>query len=53
MADETGFSTMGRAESAGTIPEIGVGMLGYAFMGTAGSTVILNVGCETSPGQSA
>ena len=37
MADETGFSTMGRAESAGTIPEIGVGMLGYAFMGKAHS----------------
>ena len=33
MADETGFSTMGRAESAGEIAEIGIGMLGYAFMG--------------------
>jgi len=37
MADETGFSTMGRAESAGTIAEIGIGMLGYAFMGKAHS----------------
>ena len=37
MADETGFSTMGRTESAGTIAEIGIGMLGYAFMGKAHS----------------
>ncbi len=37
MADETGFSTMGRADSAESIPEIGVGMLGYAFMGKAHS----------------
>jgi predicted dehydrogenase len=32
---ETGFMTMGRAGEAGEIPPIGVGMLGYAFMGKA------------------
>ena len=35
MADETGFATMGRATGAEQIDEIGVGMLGYAFMGKA------------------
>ncbi len=37
MGDETGFATMGRAESGDAIDEIGVGMLGYAFMGKAHS----------------
>jgi predicted dehydrogenase len=37
VAEETGFATMGRAESADAIREIGVGMLGYAFMGKAHS----------------
>jgi len=35
MADETSFATMGRAAGAEQIDEIGVGMLGYAFMGKA------------------
>jgi predicted dehydrogenase len=35
MSDETGFTTMGRAGEGGEIPPIGVGMLGYAFMGKA------------------
>src|SRR3954469_3221895 len=35
MSDETGFQTMGRAAGGGEIPAIGVGMLGYAFMGKA------------------
>jgi predicted dehydrogenase len=35
MSDETGFMTMGRAEGGDEIPPIGVGMLGYAFMGKA------------------
>ncbi len=34
---EVGFVRMGSASSAGDIPEIGVGMLGYAFMGKAHS----------------
>ncbi len=33
--DETGFTTMARGVPAGGLPEIGVGMLGYAFMGKA------------------
>src|ERR671937_3229895 len=37
MSDETGFTTMGRAEGGGEIRTIGVGMLGYAFMGKAHS----------------
>jgi predicted dehydrogenase len=35
MSDETGFTTTGRADGGAEIPPIGVGMLGYAFMGKA------------------
>jgi predicted dehydrogenase len=35
MTKQTGFTTMAGARSAGEAPEIGVGMLGYAFMGKA------------------
>jgi predicted dehydrogenase len=35
MSDETGFMTMGQAGEVDEIPPIGVGMLGYAFMGKA------------------
>lgn len=34
---ETGFTTMAGAKAEGQAPEIGVGMLGYAFMGKAHS----------------
>ncbi len=34
---ETGFTTMAAPQAAGSAPEIGVGMLGYAFMGKAHS----------------
>jgi len=37
MSDETGFMTMGRAGDGGEIRPIGIGMLGYAFMGKAHS----------------
>ena len=37
MPSETGFTTMAGAKAAGSAPEIGVGMLGYAFMGKAHS----------------
>ena len=37
MANETGFTTMAGAKASGNVPEIGVGMLGYAFMGKAHS----------------
>ena len=35
MTEETGFTTMAAAKAKGEIPEIGVGMLGYSFMGKA------------------
>jgi predicted dehydrogenase len=35
MPQETGFTTMAGPVAGGTAPEIGVGMLGYAFMGKA------------------
>ena len=38
MPDEVGFLTMAAAKASGDIPEIGVGMLGYAFMGKAHTT---------------
>ncbi len=34
---ETGFTTMAGAKASGAAPEIGIGMLGYAFMGKAHS----------------
>lgn len=38
MPDEVGFVTMGNVERpAGDVPQIGIGMLGYAFMGKAHS----------------
>ena len=35
MSEETGFTTMAGAKAVQEAPEIGVGMLGYAFMGKA------------------
>jgi len=35
MTKETGFTTMAGPKADGVAPEIGVGMLGYAFMGKA------------------
>jgi len=35
MSEETGFTTMAGARAEDEAPEIGVGMLGYAFMGKA------------------
>lgn len=37
MAEEVGFVTMAGPKSTGKAPEVGVGMLGYAFMGKAHS----------------
>jgi predicted dehydrogenase len=37
MPDEVGFVTMAGAKASGKAPEIGVGILGYAFMGKAHS----------------
>ena len=35
MTDESGFMTMAGPKAKGKAPEIGIGMLGYAFMGKA------------------
>jgi predicted dehydrogenase len=35
MSNETGFTTMARARAEGERPTVGVGMLGYGFMGKA------------------
>lgn len=37
MSEETGFTTMAGARAKDEAPEVGVGMLGYAFMGKAHS----------------
>ncbi len=37
MPKDVGFVTMGRAEDVQEVPTVGVGMLGYAFMGKAHS----------------
>jgi predicted dehydrogenase len=37
MPEDVGFTTMAGARAEGSAPEIGIGMLGYAFMGKAHS----------------
>src|SRR5690606_27076604 len=37
MADDVGFVSMAAARASGDAPEIGIGLLGYAFMGKAHS----------------
>ena len=46
---EVGFLTMGDARSEGEIPSIGVGMLGYAFMGKAHSHAYRTLSYMTWP----
>ena len=46
---EVGFLTMGDARSEGEIPPIGVGMLGYAFMGKAHSHAYRTLSYMTWP----
>ncbi|MBM4437222.1 MAG: Gfo/Idh/MocA family oxidoreductase [Actinobacteria bacterium] len=44
MPEEVGFTTMGRAVKAtGAAPRLGVGMLGYAFMGKAHAHAYLEI----------
>jgi hypothetical protein len=40
MSEETGFTTMAGPKAEGEAPEIGFGMLGYAFMGKAHSNAL-------------
>jgi predicted dehydrogenase len=46
---DVGFVTMGSSSAAGDIPEIGVGMLGYAFMGKAHSNAYRKIAYMTWP----
>lgn len=46
---EVGFVTMGAAADAVDVPEIGVGMLGYAFMGKAHSNAYRTLSYMTWP----
>jgi predicted dehydrogenase len=43
MSEGSGFTSMADARSAGAAPEIGVGMLGYAFMGKAHSNAFRKI----------
>ncbi|HEX9618307.1 MAG TPA: Gfo/Idh/MocA family oxidoreductase [Anaerolineales bacterium] len=43
MSEETGFTSMAGAKSEGEAPEIGFGMLGYAFMGKAHSNALKKI----------
>lgn len=46
---EVGFVTMGQAGAAEAIPAIGIGMLGYAFMGKAHSNALRKIAYMTWP----
>jgi predicted dehydrogenase len=51
MADEpeVGFVTMGKAAAAEDIPSIGIGMLGYSFMGKAHTNALKKIAYITYP----
>ena len=43
MSEGSGFTSMADARSTGDVPEVGVGMLGYAFMGKAHSNAFIKI----------
>src|ERR1700694_599161 len=43
MPSDTGFTTMAAATAGKAAPEIGIGMLGYAFMGKAHSNAFKKI----------
>jgi predicted dehydrogenase len=43
MSDDVGFVTMAGAKASGKAPEVGVGMMGYAFMGKAHSNAFKKI----------
>jgi predicted dehydrogenase len=43
MSEETGFTSMAGEATEGEAPEVGVGMLGYAFMGKAHSNALKTI----------
>jgi predicted dehydrogenase len=49
MSSEVGFTTMGKARGGGEVKPIGVGMLGYAFMGKAHSNAYKTLAYMTWP----
>jgi predicted dehydrogenase len=48
-APEVGVVTMGRAVDASQVPEIGVGLVGYSFMGKAHANAYKTIGYMTFP----
>ena len=46
---DTSFSTQGAARGGGDVAPIGVGMLGYAFMGKAHSNALRKIAYLTWP----
>lgn len=49
MTEEVGFLTMGRAATDDDVPVVGVGMLGYAFMGKAHANAYRTLAYMTWP----
>jgi predicted dehydrogenase len=49
MSSEVGFVTMGKAAGGGEVKPIGIGMLGYAFMGKAHSNAYKTLAYMTWP----
>jgi predicted dehydrogenase len=49
MSSEVGFVTMGKATGGGEVKPIGIGMLGYAFMGKAHSNAYKTLAYMTWP----
>jgi len=43
MAEKQGFTSMAGPKATGAVPEIGIGMLGYAFMGKAHSNAFKKI----------
>ena len=49
MTTDTSFTKMGKFETARDLPELGIGMLGYAFMGKAHSNAFKKISYMTWP----
>ena len=49
MSEDVGFVTMGQTSERKDVPEIGVGMLGYAFMGKAHSNALRKIPYMVDP----
>ena len=49
MSEDVGFVTMGQTSERKDVPEIGVGMLGYAFMGKAHSNALRKIPYMVEP----